>query len=400
MEKSIALIQLTDSKLKLIIGNIVDNKPILVYSTERPLRSTILRGNIKNFANLTEIIKSLTEIVDVDSKIRINLSDAIVLLPPIGFNVYQSNKTTNVVSSTNIIQPVDIINCVSMVQKEEIKDGDRIVDIVPDYYILSDNRTSILPPVGETTPFLSIQAKVQTLPEGLINTYEQPFVSAGMRIRNFVCEPYAIASLVKSKKGLPPSYLLVDIEDGLTSLTLVSNGSPIKSTYFEYGYNDLVEQIVNYFNVDYPEAENLINLYGINDRDLNFDPIIANVNDKKFTPDDLNEAINLFCKKYFLSMNASYNALVSGFFIGVKEAPVVFCGRLIDVNGFEKLLSDNFKEAKSKHFLRPDTIGARKSEYSALIGALLVSENNKGSLSEQQAQVAPISRMKDGKKAK
>lgn len=400
MEKSIALIQLTDSKLKLIIGNIVDNKPILVYSTERPLRSTILRGNIKNFANLTEIIKSLTEIVDVDSKIRINLSDAIVLLPPIGFNVYQSNKTTNVVSSTNIIQPVDIINCVSMVQKEEIKDGDRIVDIVPDYYILSDNRTSILPPVGETTPFLSIQAKVQTLPEGLINTYEQPFVSAGMRIRNFVCEPYAIASLVKSKKGLPPSYLLVDIEDGLTSLTLVSNGSPIKSTYFEYGYNDLVEQIVNYFNVDYPEAENLINLYGINDRDLNFDPIIANVNDKKFTPDDLNEAINLFCKKYFLSMNASYNALVNGFFIGVKEAPVVFCGRLIDVNGFEKLLSDNFKEAKSKHFLRPDTIGARKSEYSALIGALLVSENNKGSLSEQQAQVAPISRMKDGKKAK
>ncbi len=400
MEKSIALIQLTDSKLKLIIGNIVDNKPILVYSTERPLRSTILRGNIKNFANLTEIIKSLTEIVDVDSKIRINLSDAIVLLPPIGFNVYQSNKTTNVVSSTNIIQPVDIINCVSMVKKEEIKDGDRIVDIVPDYYILSDNRTSILPPVGETTPFLSIQAKVQTLPEGLINTYEQPFVSAGMRIRNFVCEPYAIASLVKSKKGLPPSYLLVDIEDGLTSLTLVSNGSPIKSTYFEYGYNDLVEQIVNYFNVDYPEAENLINLYGINDRDLNFDPIIANVNDKKFTPDDLNEAINLFCKKYFLSMNASYNALVNGFFIGVKEAPVVFCGRLIDVNGFEKLLSDNFKEAKSKHFLRPDTIGARKSEYSALIGALLVSENNKGSLSEQQAQVAPISRMKDGKKAK
>lgn len=400
MEKSIALIQLTDSKLKLIIGNIVDNKPILVYSTERPLRSTILRGNIKNFANLTEIIKSLTEIVDVDSKIRINLSDAIVLLPPIGFNVYQSNKTTNVVSSTNIIQPVDIINCVSMVQKEEIKDGDRIVDIVPDYYILSDNRTSILPPVGETTPFLSIQAKVQTLPEGLINTYEQPFVSAGMRIRNFVCEPYAIASLVKSKKGLPPSYLLVDIEDGLTSLTLVSNGSPIKSTYFEYGYNDLVEQIVNYFNVDYPEAENLINLYGINDRDLNFDPIIANVNDKKFTPNDLNEAINLFCKKYFLSMNASYNALVNGFYIGVKEAPVVFCGRLIDVNGFEKLLSDNFKEAKSKHFLRPDTIGARKSEYSALIGALLVSENNKGSLSEQQAQVAPISRMKDSKKAK
>ena len=396
MEKSIALVQLTDSKLKLIIGNVIDNKPVLVYSTERPLRSTIYRGNIKNFANLTEIIKSLTEIVDVDSKIRINLSDAVVLLPPIEFNVYQSNKTTNVVSATNIIQAVDIINVISMVRKEEIKDGDRIVDIVPDYYVLSDNRSSVRPPVGEASQILSIQAKVHTLPEGLINTYEQPFVSAGMRIRNFVCEPYAIASLVKSKKGFPSSYLLIDIEDGLTSLTLVSNGSPIKSKYFESGYNDLIESIINYFGVDFSEAENLISLYGINDRDLNFEPIIATVNDKKFTPNDLNEAINLFCKDYFLKMNASYNSLVNGFL----EAPVVFCGRLTEINGFEKLVSDNFKEAKSKHFLKPDTIGARKSEYSALIGALLVSENNKGSLSEQQAKVAPISRMKENKKAK
>lgn len=400
MEKFIGVIQITDSKIKLVIGSVVDNKPILVYSTERTILGAVQRGRIINFNVVEEILKSLYEIKDEEAKLRITCSDAIVILPPIGFKVYQSTKTTQLVGDSNIVQPIDVINCINMFKKVEINDNDRIVDIVPNNFLIDNNKYFKNIPLGEASRSLTINANIQILPETLINTYDRVFASTQIRVRKYVCEPYALTSLGKTKKEIPSSYLLIDTQDGITSLCLVSNDSPIKSTYFEIGFKDLVNDIMDYFDIGEEEAMNLINLYGINERDLNFDPVILTKGDKKYFPKDLNTAIEAFADKYIKQLNASYSSLMAGLSVKVKQAPVVFCGSLYEVHGFAKLIEDNFAEAKSKHILCPKTIGARKSEYSALIGALLANYFDKGNLSEQYSKVAQVDRVKDNKKQK
>lgn len=405
MEHPTAIIQINDSKIKLIIGNVIDNKPVLIYSTERDISQIVERGQIKNFISLTEIIRSLANICDEEAKLRIKISDTIVILPPTGFKVYESEKFTNVTSDSNFIQKLDIDNLVSMVRKEPIDNDSLIVDIIPDAYYLNNGETYHIPPIGKVSSNLAMKAKVQTMPNSVVNTYQQPFISSGIRVRNFVIEPYAISSLIKTKKDYPNSYLLVSIEDGITSLTLVSNNAPIQSAYFELGLKDLVETVSSYFSISENEAYNYIRLYGINDRELNFEPIIIKSKneigkDLNYTPADLNNVIKTFMDRYLKQLGASYNALLNGYLVTVKKAPVVFSGEFTKINGVNKILRNFFNEANEKYFLCSDVVGARKSSYNAVIGALLTSSMYKGSLSDQRATVASVDRVKDSKKQK
>ena len=403
MEKPVAVIEITDSCVRLLVGNVVDKKPFVIFATEKPIAGFVSRGEIINFASLTQVLNSLTDIKYAEAKLHVTISEATVILPPIGFQIYQSNKTTNVVSPTSVIETIDIQNVILLVQKEIVPGGSEIIDIIPDSFVLEQGRAFINPPIGEKSNTLSIRAKVHTMPGRIASYYKEVVANARIRTKRSFIAPYAACDYIRSLPDMPKNYLLIDMNAGFTSITLANVHSPIVSGHILLGENDLILRVAEAFHIDESKAKELIYLYGIDDRVLDFKPIICeSVTDSgvplKMTSDDLTRVIKEFIADYFTQYDVSYAALLSGFSEELRKLPVLITGPLAKIHGFEKIFKEKFSEASDVQIITPNVIGARGSEWVNSIGALLLSSKYRGSLTDQRAKVSQVDRVETNKK--
>ncbi len=397
MEKRIAVIEITNLEVRLIIGDVVNDKPVILYQTSRPITGLISRSEIMDPETLIKIISSLTNIEDSAIKMRFHITDATVILPASGLSVFQGDKTTNVVSSTSIIEKIDIQNVISLVNKDPIPGGNKIVDIVPDFFLTDTGRYKE-PPVGQKSNSLSLRAKVYTLPERIVKDYKDAIELAGIRPKRLFVAPYGIIELAKNTNDIPKDYFLVDMGGEVSTISLVGNQSLFASSCFTLGGEDLIKFVAQEMHISYDEAHELIELYGINERELAFKPTIAKamVNDVevKYTPDDLNRYIlDFFTEYYFKQFDVTMKQITESIKgSNISTLPIVFTGGFSSLHGFDRLAKEKFINNQSIHYLVPDAIGARHPSFSALVGALLASSKYKGSLSDQKARVATVER--------
>lgn len=403
MEKPVAVIEITDSCVRLLIGNVVDKKPFVIYSTEKPIGGLVTRGEINNYANLSQVIASLTDIKSAEARLHITISEATVVLPPIGFQIYQSVKSTNVVSPTSIIEPIDIQNVISLVQKEIVPGGNDIIDIIPDSFTLEQGRSFVNPPTGEKSNSLTVRAKVHTMPNRIFSTYREVIENGRIRAKRCLIAPYASCDYIASIPNAPKNYLLIDMNKGFTSLSLANVHSPVISGHFLLGENDLVLRVSSAFNVDEIKAKELLDTYGFDERHLNFKPIIArsvleNGEEMEITCDDLNRVIKEFASEYFTQFDVAYENLLANFSDELRKLPIMVTGSLASLHGFEKILKEKFADSSDIQVVVPNVIGVRKPEWTNCVGALLVSSRYKGSLTDQRAKVSQVDRVDQSKK--
>ncbi len=398
MERRLAVIEISNREVRLIIGNVVNDKPIILYQTSRPVTGLLSRGEIVDFQTLTQIISSLANIADANIRLRFHVTDATVILPASGLSVFSADKTTNVVSSTSIIEKIDIQNVLSLVTKEPIPGGNEIVDIIPDYFITETGKYQE-PPVGEKSNFLRLRSKVYTLPERIVSQYKQAIEQAGIRAKRLFVAPYGIIELAKQSNEFPKDYFLVDMGAEVSTISLVGNQSLFGSSSFTLGGDDLINFVAQEMQISIDSARELVELYGINERELSFKPTIASsiINDVQvnYGPNDLNRIIaDFFTNYYFKQFDVVMSQIVNEYARdNISTLPIVFTGGFSSLHGFDKIAKEKFVNNQSIHYLQPDAIGARSPSLSALVGALLASSKYKGSLSDQRARVAQVERL-------
>ena len=400
MEKRIAVIEISNREVRLIIGDVVNDKPVLLYQTTRPIAGLVSRGEIVDKDTLTQIIASLANIVDPNVRMKLRVTDATIIIPAGGLSVYQADKTTTVVSQTSIIEPLDIINVINQVSKEPIPGGNEIVDIVPDYFV-TESKKFREPPIGEKSNALKLKAKVYTLPRRIIDSYRTVVSNAGIRPKRMFVTPYGLIELAKQANEFPKDYFLVDMGGECSSISLVGNQSLFASISFTLGGEDLINYVSQEMQITYDMAHELVELYGINERELSFKPVIARaiINDVevKYTPDDLNKIIiDFFAESYFKQFDVVMSQLTENYSReNLSTLPIVFTGGFSKLHGFDKLAKEKFADNQSIHYLEPNTIGARSRSYAAIVGALIASSKYNGTLSDSRARVAPVERVEE-----
>jgi len=398
MEKRLAVIEITNREVRLIIGDVVNDKPVILYQTSRPIPGLISRSEIIDDTTLTQIISSLANIEDPKIRMRLHITDATIILPASGLAVFGADKTTNVVSPTSIIQTIDIQNVISLIEKEAIPGGNAIVDIIPDCFI-TETQKFAEPPVGKKSNFLRLRAKVHTLPTRVIEQYKNAIERAGIRAKRIFVAPYGIIELAKQMNEFPKDYFLVDMGAETTTISLVGNQSLFASTSFTLGGDDLITFTAQEMQISNDEAREIIELYGINDRELSFKPTIARaiINDVpvKYSLDDLNRIIVDFFKDfYFKQFDVVLKQITDAYSKeNLSVLPIVFTGGFSSLHGFDKLAKEKFANNQSIHYLTPNAIGVRNPSFSALVGALIASSKYKGTLSDQRARVAQVDRV-------
>ncbi len=402
---NVGALEISSNSVKFAIGSLIDKKPVLCYYGEKSIRGAVKDGIIRDSHMVSEAIKNVLAVTDEALKLKVNIGSISLLLPPFGLMVYQSNRQTSVVSQTNLIDQLDITNVMVLVQKEAVPSGTSIVDIVPDYYELDNQKRFWNAPVGEKSKNLMICAKIHCLPDSLIRNYRIPVEECGLRIERIAVSPFASSSLIATSKNMPHDYILVDMGAHFTTVSMIGASCLFASLSFSKGGDDLTETIASEFSLSFEEAERLKIDYGYSENNDKFtEPIAKSVGEdgvkECYFEKDLSHLIASFYEQSFnVLLSNAINSLLQRKLTPQNQnflpsLPIVFVGGASELNGLAKLLSPALG-SHSAIFYTPTVIGAREAKYSSVLGLIAAQGDNRGRVDSLYRTSSSLSRSKN-----
>ena len=397
MDKPIAAIELGSKKLKLVVGYEIDGQVYVLYTLTKPYGYAIEAGNFNDAKKVSETIASIREFTDPSAKLRLNITDVLLSIPPYGLGIYQTRQVTTVVTEDSKISNLDIKNIYALIRNSAYPLNDKtLVDVVPESFTLDHGRIFARPPMGESSSTLTVSAKVQTLPKVLVDNYQTVLMNGGMISRRNVISSLAATELISSYKDLPSSYILVDIGSNITTVSFIGNGALYGSTHFNWGGDHITERIIEKFNINESDAEKYKIMYGIDYREMNFKAPICTTedglgNEVKHYNDELNTIIKGELDIFVENLNNAIDGIVSQHDRSYRSFPMLLIGGGAELNGLVQYITPKVL-SETVRVVRPRTLGARNSTFFNCLGMILTYAKYPNLNDETHQRVGVLSR--------
>ena len=401
MEKPVAALEVTTKSIKILIGYEIEGKVYAIYSDVKKI------GNIKKMGVFTDINNTISSaenyklIIDESAKLKINISEALVALPPVEFQVFQTNQVTTVVSEVGRVDSIDIRNIYTLIKKNRIgyPASSTIVDIIPERYILDQGRTYTKMPLGETTNTLNLIAKVHVLPRSIVDEHDRILTENNINIKRNIVAPYAACELLGTYPEVPNDYILVDIGANETIISLVGLKQLFASSIIPFGGDDITHKIEETFNISEDEAEKIKCAYGLKNRKMNFEAPVAefmdeNGNTRQFLENELSQLIKGELDRFVAMLNNEINNLLKNENPAYKNLPMILIGGGALLKGLEEYLEPKV-QSKSVKVVIPKTFGCRNPSFVNLLGMIYVQGKEHVSLDKNLPQVGEVKRVKE-----
>ena len=397
MDKPIAAIELGSKKLKLVVGYEIDGQVYVLYTLTKPYGHAIEGGNFIDANQVIETISSIREFTDPSAKLRLNITDVLLCLPPYGLGIYQTRQVTTVVTEDSKISQLDIKNIYALIRNGAYPLEDKaLVDVVPESFTLDHGRIFARPPMGESSSTLTVSAKVQTLPKILVDNFQTVLNNGGMVSRRNVVSSLAATELVSSYEGMPKSYILVDIGSNVTTVSFIGNGALYGTTFFNWGGDNITERIIEKFNINEADAEKYKIMYGIDYREMNFKAPICTVEDGlgqevHHYNDELNEIIKSELDIFVRELNDAVDSIVAQHDKSYRSFPMILIGGGAELNGLVQYITPKVP-SETVNVIRPQTLGARNATFFNCLGAILTHSKYPNLNDESHPRVGVLSR--------
>ena len=376
MDKPIAAIELASKKLKLVVGYEIDGKVYVLYTLVKPYGHAIEAGQFVDPTRVSETIASVREFTDPSAKLKLNISDVLLSLPPYGLGIYQTRQVTTVVTEDSKISNLDIKNIYALIRNSASPLEDKsLVDVIPESFTLDHGRIFARPPIGESSSTLTVSAKVQTLPKDLVEKYQNVLAEGGMVSRRNVVSSLAATELISSYEGMPKSFILVDIGSSITTVSFVGNNALYGSTFFNWGGDNITEKIIECFNINEADAEKYKIMYGIDYREMNFKAPICTTDDGNGQEvhhfnDELNEIIKGELDVFVKYLNDAVNDIVAQHDKSYRNFPMLLIGGGSQLNGLVSYITPKVL-SETVQVVVPQTLGARNPTFFNCLGMIL-----------------------------
>ena len=397
MDKPIAAIELGSKKLKLVVGYEIDGQVYVLYTLTKPYGFCIEGGNFIDASKVAETIKSIREFTDPSAKLKLNISDVLLCLPPYGLGIYQTRQVTTVVTEDSKISNLDIKNIYALIRNSAYPLNDKaLVDVVPESFTLDHGRIFARPPMGESSSTLTVSATVQTLPSVHVDNYQTVLANGGMVSRRNVISSLAATELVCSYPNMPSSFILVDIGSNITTVSFIGNGALYGSTFFEWGGDNITERIIEKFNINEADAEKYKIMYGIDYREMNFKAPICTTDDGTghdvhHYNDELNTIIKGELDIFVQQLNDAINDIVAQHDKSYRSFPMILVGGGAELNGLVQYITPKVM-SETVEVIRPKTLGARNATFTNCLGAILTYSKYPNLNDESHPRVGVLSR--------
>ncbi len=397
MEKPIAAIELGSKKLKLVVGYEIDGKVYVLYTLVKPYGHAIEAGQFVDANAVSQTIASVREFTDPAAKLKLNINDVLLCIPPYGLGIYQTRQVTTVVTEDSKISNLDIKNIYALIRNSAYPLNDKaLVDVIPESFTLDHGRIFARPPMGESSSTLTVSAKVQTLPKELVDNYQIVLTNGGMISRRNVVASLAATELIASYENMPTSFILVDIGSNVTTVSFVGNNALYGSTFFNWGGDNITERIIENFNINEADAEKYKIMYGIDSREMNFKAPICTTDDGTGQEvhhfnDELNaiikEELNIFVKY----LNDAVNDIVAQHDKSYRSFPMLLIGGGAQLNGLVEFITPKVM-SETVEIVSPQTLGARNPTFFNCLGMILTHSKYMNLNDEAHPKVGQVTR--------
>ncbi|MCI1245584.1 MAG: hypothetical protein LKG11_06550 [Bacilli bacterium] len=396
--KKTAVLEITDDSAKFAIGYAVGGQPVVIYKTERSLKGLVKDGYISDQKAVVDIIKEFAHIEDEAASLKINAHNLSIIIPPLGFQIYQNAKSTTLTSSSGLIDYIDITNLNSMLMNDKIPGDNLIVDIIPDFFTLDDGKNYSNPPLGEKSHSIAIRAKIHTLPEPLVHAFRATVEAAGFRIKDASVAPYCASQLIGSDKSMPENYFLLDMGARLTTISIVGASSPYSSLFFPRGGDDLTDAIATGMGLSFAEAEKIKRDYGFDERTTSYEaPVAVSADSQGRKTKYFQSSLNTVIEDFFEDWNAHFANAIAKLSARqptsqvIASMPVVAIGGGSELKGLAKLVAPTLGARRFIAYV-PTALGARDPRFANVLGLILAESHYRGTLEENYHGVSSLSR--------
>ncbi len=385
--KDIAVLEIRNRVFKLLVGYLNDGKINCLYRKTFPLSCYLNGPDILNKEALVKDIMQIAHIEDVEQNLKLNIKEVVLIYPGYGLHVYQCTKTTNTVSRISKIDQIDIDNVISIVRKEKVPGIDsKIVEILPNQFIIDSGNKFVTPPIGEISSAISLDASVYVLPIKMVSDYRQCVEASKINVVKEVIAPIGLSYYLQQNKYKRENFFLIDCGYKSTTISLVGNFKVTHSTYLNFGYESLINKLVEKFEISEEDAYVLLKKFGLDLRVSEYNPPIIKKNREgglhiEFKRDDLNSVITNFYQEFINNLVNCFSTTYKNIYNANFVLPLVFYGEGFDIKGVKEFLKSRIKNSQVD-FLSGNVVGVDNSEYLNCIGALYYASVYKGSIDD------------------
>jgi len=378
--KEIAVLEICSNCYNFLIGYVYNNEIYIIYS------KTFYKTNGLSFKNgdidvskKSEIIKEINSILaysDKEFNFSWTINDVVLVYPPYGIEIFKVSKQTNTVSQNSLVDKIDVENVFSLVKKEKIPNpNSKIADIFPLSFGIENGKRYRNAPLNEVSRYLSIDALIFTLPKSKIDNLNELITDSKRNVVKGVIAPVGSSFYLKTHGYDSMYYFLVDIGYKTTFVTLIGENKVVKSSFFDYGFSDLVNKVSQVFKVNLNLAKNLVNEYGYSKSVSSFNPpIVVNTLEGGIKEEYNVLHLDNIIIDYFKSFN-TYLVNVAETLVGKNNIGLLptiqflFYNDLSELKGFDSAIKEsgfqyNFKVSKL------NIVGIDNNRFLNVIGAL------------------------------
>ena len=381
-------LELSSESVKAVTGFLL-NDAICVLDMVEEKCDGLERGLIKN---VDALVNSIRNVINKTSKdLNVVIKEVSLIVPPFGLLCISDTGSTNTIDGNDIIRHVDTTNILTAMRKRVLADPDlKIVDIVPDTFIIDNNERFDHEPLGKVSKVLSLHASIYAMNDKVVSQFESVVNKAGYEVKYKVNAPYAGALYLSTISNIPNTYILVDIGESITTISKVHNKtSIIHSKMIKFGGRNITQEIAEQFNIDYNDAERLKRIYGI-DYNPNFTAYIHD----KIQLDDLADVILNVLKPLLLKVKS----VINEFSIDNNERlPVVLSGGTSELHNINDIVEDVLETKVVKYSV--ESIGARDKSLISILGSIKYGAIQP-TVDEEEIASTTINRVETNKKSK
>lgn len=400
MENAITAIEIGSKKIKLVIGFVLNGKVYSIYAITKSYSQAIDNFNISDPSIIINACKQLKILVDAPISSKYMVTQCLLALPPVDMSIYQNKQMTAVIGEENKISTIDIRNIYTLIRTGALKmnniNNTSLVSVVPEKFILANNKAYEKIPFGLVSNSLTIDAKIHVLPNRIVSSYESCIKQSGINVKRCFVSTYGATALINSEPNMPEDYLLIDIGSNITSVSFVGYKKLFSSNVFEWGGDNITEKIIEKFNINEGDAEKYKIIYGLDKRVMNFKaPICTTLddygNEVKHYSDELNIIIENELDIFATKLVEEFKHILANHDADYMFLPLIFIGGGSRLHGLKEFLEHKLNK-NDLIFYTPKVLGARNPTYTNCLGLILANSINPHVYDESNPRVNQLTR--------
>ena len=240
------------SKVSVVVGEVNNFNQIEIICNSSRKCSGIKKSKI---INEDEVVKSILNVLsDIENETGFKVNSSYVTIPGKYITIAQNSVTREVKEKYSGISSKDIQTAIMQVKDIEIPDGQSIVDIVPDKFIL-DNGKITEDPIGNLSNIFTLKAQIILAEKEYIKKIASIFRKVGLDIDGIVPVSLAERNLILDVNELNDNVMVLDIGAGNTEIGVFENTTFIYTNTLPLGGDNITNDISLVLNISEEEAE-------------------------------------------------------------------------------------------------------------------------------------------------